>query len=198
MRRILIDFDLDEDGTPELPASPSPSTDRQALARATAARRCHRFTDYMRKFFRILHVWDAIRVGAPYLDVKIRVLGRKMNHMKDLPHENIPLCEDLTGLPHVSGAHSFELINYDYRMVPNHGIYQLIDHPFFVPPGSLSVILSQLPQLHSAVINVDIPRVHEIDRIDQQGLGDASIRRTPAEEGETFNRSNYKTNVAYC
>lgn len=157
LRSIAIDFNVDEGGMPELGGLLASSLDNGTLIHDTRTRRSHRFDGYMRDFFRILHAWAAINAAPSYLDVKIRVCGLPMPHMRESwPREcnEIPigvhelLREDFTSLPYVSAIHSFELIN-DFREEPNYCHY--------VPLGSLNKILSRLPLLRLAAINVEIP-----------------------------------------
>lgn len=150
LRSIVLDFDLDEEGMPERQGSPPASADEQTLIHATRVRRCHRFTDYMREVFRILHAWDATQVGRPHPRLKICVYGEQLEHM--MTHDHLPgdtLREDFTGLPHVSSVSSFELTNPNDRT--------RCDHGYYVPPGSINEILSRLPRLNAAAIHTTVP-----------------------------------------
>lgn len=153
LRSIVLDFDFDEEGTPELQGSHPVSLEDQATRiHATRVRRCHRFTDYIRKLFRVLHAWDATRVGRPHLRLKIRVYGTQLDHMMVNQYDETPLREDLTGLPPVGSIRSFELINPDY---------QKPDNCYYIRPGSIDEIINRLPQLVSATIHTSTPDVLE-------------------------------------
>lgn len=101
----------------------------------------HCFAYYLEKLFNILSAWDPTGAGQSYLDVEIRVRGR---------------------LSHAFVSESLPSV----RVIRNFGFYY---DPFgrmdvspdimtcYVPPNCVNRVLRQLPQLHSAAIDVQLP-----------------------------------------
>lgn len=203
LHNISIDFDLDADLTPEL-ITILLNTEHKARLRAMSTRRHQRFTDYMRDLFRILHTWDTVRTGQPHLNVKIRVCGN-WRVWRCIPndgiwsdHKVILRHEDFTELPHISGIRSFEIINEDL---------DAIDFIYFLPPGSLNTILSRIPQLDSAIIDVNVPDSTRTSQFELIGGTDSGAKRTVLGsrallKGEFSSDAKYKscvdvTNLSY-
>lgn len=166
LKKLTIDFNLDADGMPE--HVQAASLDDDALGHAVSIRRCHRFTDYTRDFFRIMLSWDPELARPSYLSVRIRVCGFLK---KVYIEEALRMREDFTGLPHIGVVRNFELI-YDYcgysSTFPKRPTY-------FVPPGSVIEILDRLPLLDKVrmSVNLQVPAFSDLLRaMGQDGFVD--------------------------
>lgn len=162
LHHIVIDFNLDADGTPEFGARGP-----HALEEAIAIRRCKRFAYYTNKLFQFLHTWDAGEAGPSYIDVKIRVCGILNDQYLE---EAMRLDVDLAKLPHMSVIRSFEL-EHDPRGedfdLPPPAIY-------YVHPNCINEILDRLSLINSAIIHVQLltPASSYVDVVQTDRLRD--------------------------
>lgn len=148
----IIDVDVGVSPEPSLVLTFT-STNDEARIRAKNIQHHQTFTYYMRELFRILRSWDESSSGPLDINLTIRMNGDMGISCLDLyePDPKVILRrEDFTELPQVRGIRSFE--------ITSNMLLEVIENvAYFIPPGSLNAILSRLPQLDTATIDIGVP-----------------------------------------